>query len=320
MTKLVIVESPTKAKTIRNFLPKEYHVQASMGHVRDLPASASEIPVRYKGEPWARLGVNVEKDFEPIYVIPASKKKVVSELKKLLEQADELILATDEDREGESIGWHLTEVLKPKIPVTRMVFHEITREAIQKALTDTRKIDDNLVRAQETRRILDRLVGYTLSPLLWKKIAPKLSAGRVQSVAVRLLVLRERERRAFHAGTYWDLKALLNKRPDKPAHRFEAQLVSVGDRRVASGRDFDENTGKIAEGKDVLLLDQAEANKLRERLRKGQWMVSSVDERTATRSPAPPFTTSTLQQEANRKLGWGAQQTMRTAQQLYENG
>ena len=320
MTKLVIVESPTKAKTIRNFLPKEYHVQASMGHVRDLPASASEIPARYKGEPWARLGVNVEKDFEPLYVIPASKKKVVSELKKLLEQADELILATDEDREGESIGWHLTEVLKPKIPVTRMVFHEITREAIQKALTDTRKIDDNLVRAQETRRILDRLVGYTLSPLLWKKIAPKLSAGRVQSVAVRLLVLRERERRAFHTGTYWDLKALLNKRPDKPAHRFEAQLVSVGDRRVASGRDFDENTGKIAEGKDVLLLDQAQANKLRERLLKGQWMVSSVDERTATRSPAPPFTTSTLQQEANRKLGWGAQQTMRTAQHLYENG
>ncbi len=320
MTKLVIVESPTKAKTIRNFLPKEYQVQASMGHVRDLPASASEIPARHKGESWARLGVNVEKDFEPLYVIPASKKKVVSELKKLLEQADELILATDEDREGESIGWHLTEVLKPKIPVTRMVFHEITREAIQHALTETRSIDDNLVRAQETRRILDRLVGYTLSPLLWKKIAPKLSAGRVQSVAVRLLVLRERERRAFHTGAYWDLKALLNKRPDKPAHRFEAQLISVGEQRIATGRDFDENTGRIAEGKDVLLLNEAEAIKLRERLLKGKWMVNSVDERTATRSPAAPFTTSTLQQEANRKLGWGAQQTMRTAQHLYENG
>jgi DNA topoisomerase-1 len=320
MTKLVIVESPTKAKTIRNFLPKEYEVRASMGHVRDLPASASEIPAKHKGEAWARLGVNVEKDFEPLYVIPTAKKKVVSELKKLLEKADELILATDEDREGESIGWHLTEVLKPKVPIKRMVFHEITREAIQEALTHTRAIDDNLVRAQETRRILDRLVGYTLSPLLWKKIAPKLSAGRVQSVAVRLLVLRERERRAFRAGTYWDLKALLNKRPDKPAHRFEAQLVSVGDVRVASGRDFDENTGKIPEGKEVLLLNEDEAKKLRERLLKGQWTVASMDERIATRAPAPPFTTSTLQQEANRKLGWGAKQTMRTAQNLYENG
>jgi DNA topoisomerase I len=320
MTKLVIVESPTKAKTIRNFLPKEYEVRASMGHVRDLPASASEIPIKHKGEPWARLGVNVEKDFDPLYVIPAAKKKVVSELKKLMEKADELILATDEDREGESIGWHLTEVLKPKVPIKRMVFHEITREAIQEALTHTRAINDNLVRAQETRRILDRLVGYTLSPLLWKKIAPRLSAGRVQSVAVRLLVLRERERRAFRAGTYWDLKALLNKRPDKPAHRFEAQLVSVGDVRVASGRDFDENSGKIAEGKEVLLLNEEEANKLRERLLKGQWTIAAVDERIATRAPAPPFTTSTLQQEANRKLGWGAKQTMRTAQNLYENG
>jgi DNA topoisomerase I len=320
MSKLVIVESPTKAKTIRNFLPKGYQVKASMGHVRDLPASASEIPPKVKGEPWARLGVNVGKDFEPLYVIPASKKKVVKELKELLEKADELILATDEDREGESIGWHLTEVLKPKVPVRRMVFHEITQEAIQQALNQTRTIDDNLVRAQETRRILDRLVGYTLSPLLWKKIAPKLSAGRVQSVAVRLLVLRERERRAFRAGTYWDLKALLNKRPDQPAHRFEAQLVSVGDVRVASGRDFDENTGKIAEGKEVLLLNEEETNKLRERLLKGTWTVASVEERTATRSPAPPFTTSTLQQEANRKLGWGAKQTMRTAQNLYENG
>jgi DNA topoisomerase I len=320
MSKLVIVESPTKAKTIRNFLPKGYQVKASMGHVRDLPASASEIPPKVKGEPWARLGVNVDKDFEPLYVIPASKRKVVKELKDLLAKADELILATDEDREGESIGWHLTEVLQPKVPVRRMVFHEITQEAIQHALNETRSIDENLVRAQETRRILDRLVGYTLSPLLWKKIAPKLSAGRVQSVAVRLLVLRERERRAFHTGAYWDLKALLNKRPDQPAHRFEAQLVSVGNVRVASGRDFDENTGRIAEGKEVLLLNEEESIKLRERLLKGQWTIAAVEERTATRSPAPPFTTSTLQQEANRKLGWGAKQTMRTAQNLYENG
>ena len=200
---------------------------------------------------------------------PASKKKVVTQLRKQLKDADELILATDEDREGESIGWHLYEVLKPKVPVQRMVFHEITQEAIQEALQHTRDIDENLVRAQETRRILDRLVGYTVSPLLWKKIAPKLSAGRVQSVAVRLLVLRERERRAFRSGTYWDLKAQLNKRPDQPEHRFEAELVSVGGTRVASGRDFDENTGKIAEGKDVLLLNQEETEALRDRLLNG---------------------------------------------------
>ncbi|MCB9139367.1 MAG: type I DNA topoisomerase [Caldilineaceae bacterium] len=320
MSKLVIVESPTKAKTIRKFLPSGYKVEASMGHVRDLPPSASEIPAKYKGESWARLGVNVEEDFDPLYVIPSSKKKVVTKLRKELKAADELILATDEDREGESIGWHLVEVLKPTVPIQRMVFHEITREAIQEALGQTRSIDDNLVRAQETRRILDRLVGYTVSPLLWKKIAPKLSAGRVQSVAVRLLVERERQRRAFKSGAYWDLKALLNKRPDKPAHRFEADLVSVGGVRVASGRDFDENTGKIAEGKDVLLLNEAETAALRERLINGLWRVSGIDERISERSPAPPFTTSTLQQEANRKLGMGAKETMRTAQALYENG
>ena len=320
MTKLVIVESPTKAKTIRGFLPKDYQVKASMGHVRDLPASASEVPAKIKGEPWARLGVNVENDFEPHYVISRGKKKTVDELKKLLKDADELILATDEDREGESIGWHLSEVLKPKVPVRRMVFHEITREAIQEALNNTRNLDENLIRAQETRRILDRLVGYTVSPLLWKKIAPKLSAGRVQSVAVRLLVLRERERRAFKSGAYWDLKAFLNKRPDQPDHRFEAQLVSVGGVRVASGRDFDENTGKVAEGKEVLLLNQTEAEKLRDRLLNGDWRVAGIESREATRAPYPPFTTSTLQQEANRKLGMGAKETMRVAQKLYENG
>jgi len=320
MSKLVIVESPTKAKTIRSFLPAGYKVEASMGHIRDLPASAAEIPAKYKKEPWARLGVDVEHDFEPLYVVPSDKKKIVTKLRKQLKEADELILATDEDREGESIGWHLLEALNPKIPVQRMVFHEITKDAIQGALNHTRDIDENLVRAQETRRILDRLVGYTVSPLLWKKIAPKLSAGRVQSVAVRLLVLRERERRAFRTGAYWDLKALLNKRPDQPDHRFEAQLVSVGGTRVASGRDFDEQTGKIAEGKNVLLLNQEETETLRARLINGAWRVASIDERTSSRSPAPPFTTSTLQQEASRKLGMGARDTMRTAQKLYEKG
>ena len=259
MSKLVIVESPTKARTIRNFLPKGYQVKASMGHVRDLPASAAEIPANVKGEAWARLGVKVEDDFEPLYVVPSDKKKVISELRTALKGADEVLLATDEDREGESIGWHLYEVLKPKVPVRRMVFHEITKEAIDQALKETRSIDNDLVRAQETRRILDRLVGYTISPLLWKKIAPRLSAGRVQSVAVRLLVLRERERRAFMSGSYWDLKAQLSKRPDKAAHHFEATLVSVDGKRVASGRDFDESTGRVAAGKKVLLLDEEQA-------------------------------------------------------------
>ena len=320
MSKLVIVESPTKARTIRNFLPKGYQVKASMGHVRDLPASAAEIPAKVKGEPWARLGVKVEENFEPLYVIPSDKKKVISELKAALKGADELLLATDEDREGESIGWHLYEVLKPKIPVRRMIFHEITREAIEQSLNKPRPIDNDLVRAQETRRILDRLVGYTISPLLWKKIAPKLSAGRVQSVAVRLLVLRERERRAFVSGSYWDLKAQLGKHPDKSAHRFEATLISIDGTRVASGRDFDESTGRIAAGKKVLLLDEEQARALQQRLRNGRWLVHSNESSELSRSPAPPFTTSTLQQEANRKRGWGARRTMRVAQSLYENG
>ena len=210
MSTLVIVESPTKAKTIRNYLPSDYRVEASMGHVRDLPQSASEIPAAVKGEEWAKLGVNVESNFEPLYVVPKTKKQVVTQLKQALKGATELILATDEDREGESISWHLFQLLKPKVPTKRMVFHEITSEAIKKALKNTRNVDEQVVRAQETRRILDRLVGYTLSPLLWKKIAWGLSAGRVQSVAVRLLVQRERERRAFNQGSYWDLKAILN--------------------------------------------------------------------------------------------------------------
>ncbi|MGJ3249642.1 MAG: type I DNA topoisomerase [Elainellaceae cyanobacterium] len=316
MSTLVIVESPTKARTIRNYLPSGYRVEASMGHVRDLPQSASEIPPSVKGEDWARIGVNVNADFEPLYVIPKDKKKVVKSLKEALKGVDELVLATDEDREGESISWHLLQVLKPKVPIKRMVFHEITEEAIQVALSNCRDINDQLVHAQETRRILDRLVGYTLSPLLWKKIAWGLSAGRVQSVAVRLLVSRERERRAFRKGSYWDLKAVLAQ-DNTP---FEARLVNLGGTRLATGSDFDESTGRIAEGRNVILLNEAEARALQDRLHQGTWTVSNLDERSSTRKPSAPFTTSTLQQEANRKLRMSARDTMRTAQSLYEQG
>ena len=316
MSTLVIVESPTKARTIRNYLPEDYRVEASMGHIRDLPSSADEIPAAAKEQKWAALGVNVENNFEPLYIVPKKKEKVVKELKKALREADELILATDEDREGESISWHLMQLLKPKVPIKRMVFHEITREAIRQALTDCRNIDENLVHAQETRRILDRLVGYTLSPLLWKKIARGLSAGRVQSVAVRLLVRRERERRAFKTGSYWDLKAILEQ--DKNA--FEAKLMSLGGKKLATGSDFDPNTGKIAQGRNVVLLTEAEADALKERLIDLTWTVSKTEEKPTRRKPAPPFTTSTLQQEANRKLGTSARETMRIAQNLYEQG
>ncbi|MEM9154288.1 MAG: type I DNA topoisomerase [Cyanobacteria bacterium P01_F01_bin.33] len=316
MSALVIVESPTKARTIRGFLPAGYQVEASMGHVRDLPQSAGEIPEKLKKQEWTKIGVNVRADFEPLYVVPKSKQQTVKELRAALKSADELILATDEDREGESISWHLMQVLKPKVPCKRMVFHEITREAIQAALQDCRTIDDRLVRAQETRRILDRLVGYTLSPLLWKKIAPKLSAGRVQSVAVMLLVERERQRRAFRTGSYWDLQAQLVHH-EAP---FEATLVALAGKRLATGRDFDEATGQIASGRDVRLLNEDEARALHTRLVDKTWAVSSVEERLTHRRPAPPFTTSTLQQEANRKLRLSAQATMRVAQRLYEEG
>lgn len=316
MSTLVIVESPTKARTIRNYLPRGYRVEASMGHVRDLPQSASEIPGEIKGERWAQLGVNVDGDFEPIYVVPKDKKKIVKELKEALKGVDELILATDEDREGESISWHLLQLLNPKVPIKRMVFHEITEDAIQAALKNCRTVNDQLVRAQETRRILDRLVGYTLSPLLWKKIAWGLSAGRVQSVAVRLLVNRERQRRAFRKGGYWDLKATLA----KAKNAFEAKLVSLGGTRLATGSDFDPDTGQIVAGREVVLLNEAEAIALRERLQDKPWTVAGIDERPSTRKPSPPFTTSTLQQESNRKLRLSAQETMRTAQSLYEQG
>jgi DNA topoisomerase-1 len=314
-TRLVVVESPTKAKTIRGFLPAGYRVAASMGHVRDLPESATDIPADLKGKEWARLGVNVDADFEPLYVVPAGKRKIVAELRALLKDAGELVVATDEDREGESIGWHLVQVLNPKVPVSRIVFHEITPEAIQEALRSPRQIDEDLVRAQETRRILDRLVGYTVSPLLWKKIASGLSAGRVQSVAVRLLVQRERERRAFRSATYWDLKATLL----RGISPFTAVLTAVNGKRVAAGRDFDENTGRL-KSDDVVLLDGEQARALQERLRASAWTVAETDEKPTVRRPYPPFTTSTLQQEANRKLRLSARDTMRIAQRLYEEG
>src|SRR5690606_10952502 len=316
MKRLVVVESPTKAKTIRRFLPPEYRVEACMGHVRDLPSSAAEIPAALKKEPWARLGVNVAEGFQPLYVVPADKRKVVKQLKDALKEADELILATDEDREGESIGWHLLEVLKPKVPVRRMVFHEITRDAILRALRETREIDERLVDAQETRRILDRLVGYTISPLLWKKIAPRLSAGRVQSVAVRLLVEREVERLDFVSAAYWDLAATLV----KDGQAFEAQMTHLGDRRLATGRDFDEKTGRLKEGADALVLGEAEAKALAPRLQGAPWRVAEVEQKRVRRGPAAPFITSTLQQEANRKLGLPARRAMQVAQALYEAG
>ena len=313
---LVIVESPTKARTIRGFLPKGFKVEASMGHVRDLPNNASEIPASAKGQKWANLGVNTEADFEPLYVVPKDKKKTVRELKDALKGADQLLLATDEDREGESISWHLLQLLAPKVPVKRMVFHEITKEAIAKALDQTRDLDMELVHAQETRRILDRLVGYTLSPLLWKKVAWGLSAGRVQSVAVRLLVQRERARRAFRSGSYWDLKAKL----EQAGAVFEAKLSHVAGKRVASGNDFDESTGGLKAGADVRLLTEADARALAERVAKAPWSVDQVEEKPTVRKPVPPFTTSTLQQEANRKLRLSARETMRCAQGLYERG
>ena len=287
-----------------------------MGHIRDLPSSADEIPPAFKDKEWSNLGVNVGANFEPLYIIPKTKRKVVQQLKQALKEADELILATDEDREGESISWHLKELLKPNIPIKRMVFHEITKEAIALALSNCRQIDDNLVRAQETRRILDRLVGYTLSPLLWKKIARGLSAGRVQSVAVRLLVQRERERLAFKSAVYWDLRAIL----EQEKTSFEAKLFSLGGKKLVTGSDFDPQTGKLIKGRQVVLLNETEATALKERLQGKTWQITNIEEKPTTRKPSPPFTTSTLQQEANRKLGLGARETMRVAQSLYEKG
>ena len=309
--RLVIVESPAKARTISGYLGPDFVVESSVGHIRDLPDSAAEIPEKYKGESWARLGVDVEHGFEPLYVVDPDKKKTVAQLKKQLAGADELLLATDEDREGEAIAWHLLEVLKPKVPVRRMVFHEITRDAIEQALGETRDVDERLVDAQESRRILDRLYGYEVSPVLWKKIMRGLSAGRVQSVATRLVVERERERMAFRAAAWWDLLATFD--PES----FEARLVSLDGQRVATGRDFGPD-GKLRG--EASQLDEAAARGLAERLEGASFHVARLERKPYVRRPSPPFMTSTLQQEASRKLRYSAQTTMRLAQRLYENG
>lgn len=316
---LVIVESPTKARTIEKFLGRQFEVKASYGHIRDLPNNASEIPPNIKKEKWSRLGVNIENNFAPLYIIPLEKRKAVKLLKDAAKGASELLLATDEDREGESISWHLLEELKPKIPVKRLVFHEITKTAIEEALKNPRGIDENLVKAQETRRIIDRLFGYQVSPLLWKKMAPRLSAGRVQSVALRLLVERERERINFVSATYWDLKAQFRKEKSEN-DSFEAELIKVDGKRVAGGKDFEPRTGKLREDSDVVLLDSAAARTLREQLLSTDATVTSVEAKPYTQSPYAPFTTSTLQQEGSRKLGFAARKTMSVAQTLYENG
>ncbi len=312
--KLVIVESPAKARKIGGFLGDDYVVEASVGHIRDLPQRAADIPKEYKKIAWAKEGVNIEEDFEPLYVINPDKRAKVSELKALMKDADELILATDEDREGEAIAWHLIEVLRPKIPIRRMVFHEITKEAIQKAANETRDLDYRLVDAQETRRVLDRLFGYRLSPVLWKKVMPRISAGRVQSVATRLIVERERERMAFISSKWWDLTAQCDA-------GFNARLLSLDGKRVAATNDFDANGGlKEKSVANILLLDEAGANELVQSLSGKALTVKSTEESPRTERPKAPFTTSTMQQDAGSRLGWGAQLTMRVAQRLYENG
>ncbi len=309
--RLVIVESPAKAKTIAGYLGPGYVVESSIGHIRDLPNRASDVP-KEKREKYGTMGVAIEADFEPLYIVDADKKAKVADLKRKLKDADELYLATDEDREGEAIAWHLLEVLDPKIPVRRMVFHEITKDAITRALGETRDVDKRLVDAQETRRILDRLYGYEVSPVLWKKVMPRLSAGRVQSVAVRLVVERERERRAFVSAGYWDVKGLFD------PGSFEARLVAVDGKRVAQGRDFAQD-GTL-KPKDTVVLDEAVARGLAERFAGSTFAIRSAEEKPYTRRPAAPFMTSTLQQEASRKLRFSAQTTMRVAQRLYENG
>lgn len=322
MRRLVIVESPTKARKIAGYLGSNYVVESSRGHIRDLPRNAADVPAKYKTEPWARLGVNVDADFEPLYIVSPDKKSTVTELKGLLKDVDELYLATDGDREGEAIAWHLLETLKPKIPVKRMVFHEITEPAIRAAAESPRDLDIDLVDAQETRRILDRLYGYEVSPVLWKKVAPRLSAGRVQSVATRIIVDRERERMAFRSAAYWDVVAQLDASVSDPAaspSTFTARLVAVDDLRVATGRDFD-SLGALKKPTEVAVLDEARATALAAGLRGSALSVASVEEKPYTRKPYAPFMTSTLQQEAGRKLRFSSERTMSIAQRLYENG
>jgi DNA topoisomerase-1 len=312
--KLVIVESPAKARTIEKFLGPDYRVEASFGHIRDLPSSAKEVPDAYKDKPWSNLAVDTENGFAPIYVVPRESQKRVRELQKVMRAADEILLATDEDREGESISWHLLEVLGPRVPVKRIAFHEITKSAILEALDNPRDVDEQLVRAQEARRILDRLFGYSLSPVLWKKVRTKLSAGRVQSVALRLIVEREEERQRFRTSTYWDVEATLA--AEQP---FTATLVSIAGRRLATGRDFDATTGELDPKADVVLLGEEEARAAATSSAATRpWSVSRVEKKETRQRPYPPFTTSTLQQAASARLGMSPKQTMAVAQRLYE--
>jgi DNA topoisomerase-1 len=314
---LVIVESSTKAKKIQQYLGKDYVVEASVGHIRDLPRGAADVPAKHKGEAWARLGVDVDHEFAPLYIITPEKRSKVAELKEALKSVDELLLATDHDREGEAIAWHLLDTLKPKIPVRRMVFHEITEPAIRAAVENLRELDQDMVDAQETRRILDRLYGYEVSPVLWKKVMPKLSAGRVQSVATRIVVARERERMAFVSASYWDIAAQMDAGAEATPRQFGSRLVAVDGARVATGRDFGPD-GRLKS--DAVALDEAGARRLAEALAGRDLTVDSVESKPYTRKPYAPFMTSTLQQEAGRKLRFSADRTMRSAQRLYENG
>ena len=316
---LVIVESPAKARTIARFLGSDYVIEASVGHIRDLPANAAEVPAKFKKEKWSRLGIDIENGFAPLYVVPKLKRDHIRRLKALVKEASVLYLATDEDREGESISWHLLQELKPKAEIRRLVFHEITKKAIEDALANPRDIDSNLVEAQETRRLVDRLYGYEVSPLLWKKVKPKLSAGRVQSVAVKLIVERERERIRFHAAEYWDLKGTFAAQGnDAP---FEATSITVDGKRIAIGKDFDQATGALKEAtQQPIHLDAKRAQEICARLQGKDAKVLRLEKKPYTQKPAPPFTTSTLQQEAGRKLRFTAKRAMQAAQRLYENG
>src|ERR1041385_1606759 len=308
------VESPAKAKTLGRFLGNKYRVEASYGHIRDLPESAAEVPKEIKEKDWGRLGVDIENEFTPYYVVPNDKKKQVAHLKTAMKEASEVLLATDPDREGEAISWHLTQVLKPKVPVRRIVFHEITEDAVKEALDHPGSVNEDLVRAQESRRILDRLYGYTLSPLLWKKVQTGLSAGRVQSVAVRLIVEREEERRAFHTAVYWDLEAKLR----GEGREFVAALARINEQRIATGKDFDAKTGELKNA-NVRLLYEAAAVTLADAIRANvPWTITSVEQKPGVERPAPPFTTSTLTQEASRKLGFSTERTMQSAQRLFQ--
>ena len=321
MPALVIVESPAKAKKIAEYLGDDFMVESSIGHIRDLPRNAADVPAAYKGEKWSRMGIDVDNDFKPLYVVSADKKDQIKKLKSLLKESDELYLATDEDREGEAIAWHLLEVLNPQVPVKRMVFHEITKKAIISALENPRELDRHLVDAQEARRMLDRLYGYEVSPVLWKKVMPRLSAGRVQSVATRIVVERERERMAFVRASYWDLEATFEKIGEAGAGapaQFNAKLLELDGKRVASGKDFDD-TGKLSKA-EAVVLDEAGAAGLVTALDGADFAVRSVEPKPYRRRPSPPFMTSTFQQEAGRKLGMSSSMAMRAAQSLYEKG